>query len=376
MTRIGYLTDVISPFWCDVANAAIAYGIDLKLLFNGKPSLAGRPAHWENWENADKDLARSSRVAEHGLPKHGLAEWYAAQLEDLRPDIVIASTYAPWVRKPALAYAQFNGLPLGLWAERPHPTAGPKRWLKEKWISHLLKGFDFCLAIGDRAVADYEAMMPRHGRTFLVPYGQSLSAFDPARRGAAINDSLRVLFSGQFISRHNFPLVVEAIKILDDELSGRGPRYLFSGRGPEGARLHTLIAERPDLGDRIEIYDMSFECFEDRATPYLMADVFLYPSQYSGWGLAVPEAMAAGLPVISTRNVEAARYYVEHGVNGIFVKEDAHAIASALRIFCDNPDLLAFMRAEAIRSSMRGRAEYVAGQLAAVLRYLGLHAGK
>jgi glycosyltransferase involved in cell wall biosynthesis len=372
MTRIAFINGTISPFQCDVARATRRRGLDLQLLFNSRPSLNGRPKHWENWHTVEEDMAQFGRVAAHGISKGEMTDWFTAQLDDLRPDIVIAASYQPWARNAALAYARANKIPLGLWAEQPEPATQPKQALKRLYIARQLRGFDFCFAIGDRAAQIYGDALGNHDHTFMIPYAQDFDAFDPALRQARTDDDLRVLFSGRFQARHNFDLIVEAVKRVDEMRLPRPIRYLFSGNGPERSRLEALAQERPDLGRRIEIYDQPFEAFEDRSRHFLMADLFLYPSRHSGWGLAVPEAMAAGLPIITTRVVEAARHYVDHGLNGVFVDQTAESIAAALARLLSNPELLLNMGERARTSALRGSADAIAERMHLAFSYMGI----
>ena len=56
----------------------------------------------------------------------------------------------------------------------------------------------------------------------------------------------------------------------------------------------------------------------------------VYPSLHSGWGLVIPEAMAAGMAVITTRRVEAARYYIRHRINGIIIEPNLEALVTEM----------------------------------------------
>jgi glycosyltransferase involved in cell wall biosynthesis len=49
---------------------------------------------------------------------------------------------------------------------------------------------------------------------------------------------------------------------------------------------------------------------------YAKADVFCFPSRYDGWGLALVEALASGLPVISTDQTGAALEFIKSKENG------------------------------------------------------------
>jgi glycosyltransferase involved in cell wall biosynthesis len=64
---------------------------------------------------------------------------------------------------------------------------------------------------------------------------------------------------------------------------------------------------------------------------YAAAGAFIHPALEEPWGLVVNEAMAAGLPVLSSRNVGAAEELVEEGVTGfLFDPQSADAIALAM----------------------------------------------
>lgn len=65
---------------------------------------------------------------------------------------------------------------------------------------------------------------------------------------------------------------------------------------------------------------------------YAQADVFVFPTQADCLPSAVSEAMAAGLPVITT-DVGALREQVEHGVNGLIVPPaDTTALVNAVNV--------------------------------------------
>jgi glycosyltransferase involved in cell wall biosynthesis len=75
---------------------------------------------------------------------------------------------------------------------------------------------------------------------------------------------------------------------------------------------------------------------------YSAADVFVLPTVSDGFAITQLEAMAHGVPVITTPNCGEV---VEHGRNGYVVPaRDARALADAILEFVRNPGLAAAMR--------------------------------
>lgn len=77
----------------------------------------------------------------------------------------------------------------------------------------------------------------------------------------------------------------------------------------------------------------------DSAGPRL-ADVFVFPTLGDPYGLVVDEAMACGLPIISTSAAGEIRDRVEECVNGYIVPpEDSAALAGAMRTLAEDDAL-------------------------------------
>jgi glycosyltransferase involved in cell wall biosynthesis len=92
---------------------------------------------------------------------------------------------------------------------------------------------------------------------------------------------------------------------------------------PPGARLHTDLTPNSDELKRL----------------YAQADIFVFPTLADCAPLAVPEAMAASLPIITTY-VGAIPEMVQDGVNGLLVRPgDLEALRGALERLLDAPDL-------------------------------------
>jgi glycosyltransferase involved in cell wall biosynthesis len=69
----------------------------------------------------------------------------------------------------------------------------------------------------------------------------------------------------------------------------------------------------------------------DRVHEYLQAsDLFIFPTEYEGFSLALVEALGCGLPVVATA-VGAAPELIQHGRNGfLFPPKDSAAMTAAL----------------------------------------------
>lgn len=72
---------------------------------------------------------------------------------------------------------------------------------------------------------------------------------------------------------------------------------------------------------------------------YRQADVFVFPSHYEGFGVAIVEAMAARLPIVTTA-VGVALDSLEDGTSALLVpKRDPHALTVALERLIDDAGL-------------------------------------
>ena len=70
--------------------------------------------------------------------------------------------------------------------------------------------------------------------------------------------------------------------------------------------------------------------------------MFVLPSLHDGWGVVVNQALAAGLPVITSDAVGAGLDLVEDGVNGMCVAaNDVDALHRALTTVASTPETAA-----------------------------------
>lgn len=139
-----------------------------------------------------------------------------------------------------------------------------------------------------------------------------------------------LLFVGTNEPRKNLPLVLDAYALLDEDLRRQHPLVLVGG---EGWLSHRWRAKERALLPFV--YRVGYVERSALRVLYRHAACFLFPSLYEGFGMPVLEAMACGVPVV-TSGVSAlpeiggtAAEYVDPG--------SPRALVTAIRRVLDDP---------------------------------------
>ena len=107
-----------------------------------------------------------------------------------------------------------------------------------------------------------------------------------------------------------------------------------------------VLASLPGLGLRLDDDVVLLGTVPDAELPgwYAAADVLAFPSTKEGWGLAVLEAMSAGLPVVAS-DLPVFREYLRPGQDALMVPVDnAAALTAALGAVLDDAALAGRLR--------------------------------
>jgi glycosyltransferase involved in cell wall biosynthesis len=124
---------------------------------------------------------------------------------------------------------------------------------------------------------------------------QDVGALDRVRRQYALPDRF-ILYVGTIEPRKNLPKLIEGFA--RRHRSGDLPHRLVCV-GPYGWLSRDLEALLDRLDIRQAIQFAGYVPFDDLPSLYSLAEMFVFPSLYEGFGLPVIEAMACGVPVVT-----------------------------------------------------------------------------
>ncbi len=172
-----------------------------------------------------------------------------------------------------------------------------------------------------------------------------------------------LLYVGTLEPRKNIPLLLRAYYVLLQAGRALPPLLVGGGKGWYYSAIEELISDLA-LGDHVRL--VGYIPQEELALWYNGAKVFIFPSLYEGFGIPPLEAMACGVPVI-TSNTSALPEVVEDA--GMMV--DAHSpdeLAVALDHVLRDPQLHRSMAQRGLERAAHFSWEQSARQTAAVYR--------
>ena len=161
---------------------------------------------------------------------------------------------------------------------------------------------------------------------FVAPYGVNTSRYPFAER--SVPNIVSFVFVGSFVERKGIYYLLNAAKRLEEEglpfkleLTGRAPTDMsfFDSFGLKSLTVH---------------YNLSHEALIDLLHS---SDVFVFPSLFEGFAFVIIEAMATGLPVITTPRTIGPDV-IENGNEGFIINpSDVEALYEKMKFFILNP---------------------------------------
>lgn len=222
-------------------------------------------------------------------------------LDALRPDVAHFTNGMIPIGAPVSTIVTIHDMSLRLYP-RCHPV---RRLLLNRPLMHVaIKQAASIVTVSDSARRDLLRLHRVPADRVSVVHEAASPAFRPIDDRATL-DRVRahyglpprfVLYVGTIEPRKNLSRLVEAFA----DARARGMPHHLVCVGPYGWSSRDLSGRIESLGLTDTVHFTGYAKFEDLPAIYNLADFFVFPSLYEGFGLPVVEAMASGIAVITS----------------------------------------------------------------------------
>ncbi|MGI6367107.1 MAG: glycosyltransferase [Anaerolineae bacterium] len=202
-------------------------------------------------------------------------------------------------------------------------------------MMQVLQRVDRVLVASPNYLASSPTLQQVRQRCTVIPYGidqrpfKSVSAAQVQRLRERHGEGPWVLFVGVLRYYKGLHYLLEALP----QMPGR---LMLVGEGPEGPALRRQV-QATGLEDRVVFAGAVPD--EELPAYYALADVFCLPAseRSEAFGLVQVEALASGLPIVSTELGTGTSYVNQDGQSGLVVPpRDAAALARALTLLLED----------------------------------------
>jgi glycosyltransferase involved in cell wall biosynthesis len=291
-----------------------------------------------------------------------------------RPRVIVVNNFGPWTAF-ALQAKRWGARIVICWEGTPHTerSVGRRRRWTRAWMARRADAFVVNGSLA-RAYVEGLGVAPRR----IVEGAMGADVEGVARAARDVPDEWIAS------TRRELGLVRPTLLTVTRLIAGKGIDYLLAavatlrergvtcslvvvGDGPE---RRALEAEVRRLGLVEQVRFLGWVPAAEVPRYHRLADVFVLPTLQDNWSLAVVEAMASGLPIVTTPYNGLWPELVREGENGFVVDpERVGELAERLGRFADqSPDQRARMAARSIELVQRCRPERVAASFAEAIR--------
>lgn len=356
--KVLYLSNIPSPYRVDYFNELGKF-CELTVLFEAESSTE-RDEEWKKYrfENFKGIFLKGKRINTDTAFCPGVGAYLKRGVYDFVVVTVLASPTAllavNTLKRRRIPYFYEGD---GGFAGK---TTGLKAMLKRYIISDARKCFStsgefdrYCTAYGAKQenILRYPFTSIRKEELLTAPLTREQKR--EWKREFGIEEDCAIVSVGQFIHRKGFDLLLECCR----ELSERIGVYIVGGKPTEE---YLALRERYGLK---QVHFMEFMPRAQLMRFFCAMDIFALLTREDIWGLVINEAMASGLPVISTDRCIAALELIRQGENGFLVEtENTAQMKEALQRLADSEELREQMSQVAIQCMERYTIENMAAE--------------
>lgn len=244
-------------------------------------------------------------------------------------------------------------------------------WLKQRWrhigfagkVSILINPYHWLILALERLIFKAHrfrkiiAISEMVRKNIIDNYAVSPSDIEVIYNGVDIgkyHPDNRTKFRNEIRQKHGLPDTAFVALFVGSGFERKGVRYLIEAVNsiPEAVSLMIVgkggESEFKEMSGRQKIIFCGPQ--KDVCKYYAAADIFVFPTMYEPFGNVHLEALASGLPVITTKNSGASEL-IEDNVQGFVVEkpEDTKAISEKIQVFVSDRSKLESMSKNARR---------------------------
>ena len=362
MKRLLIITNQPSPYRVDffafLQGSVTDY--EIHILFQ-----SGNEATFRKWKGGEEKLqnvhilksgiirTKGYTVNEHMIPFNIVRE-----MRHISPDIIVASEYniaAIFAR----TFAQIHHIPYVSWSDGTRHSERHIGLLQKISRKYIVRGADSFIASSSGTRENQIFLGARPERIFISELCVDQTRFrefgtdsiDEKNR-----DETKLLFVGDLIPRKGLDLLLGALYRIKDI-----PFTLnIVGNGTEAEKAD-MIGLIHDLGLDEKVRFSGFLSGDALLEAYREASVFVFPTREDCFGLVLLEAMAAGLPVISSRYAGASADLVKFNRNGFIIDPtDPVRFSKVLKKVLKNKEMRSRMGKESRKMALEFDFEHTA----------------
>lgn len=236
-------------------------------------------------------------------------------------DAIVVCGYSSPTAMLAMAWLRFHKIPF--YMEIDGGLVRPDSKIKYRFKKLLVSAPTAWISSGNYSSEYLIHYGAKKERIFLYPF-TSLMAEDilpqvptweeklALRKKLGLEGQKILLSVGRFEQGKGFDILLKAQALMEESVE----LYIIGGKPTE--EYHAIIQQL----HLTKVHFLDFKTKDVLKEYYMAADAFVLPTRSDVWGLVVSEAMACGLPVVTTDWCVAGMELVKNGENGYIVPVD------------------------------------------------------
>lgn len=358
--RVLFLTNCPSPYRVAFFNELSKY-CDLTVLFEMQQA-KNRSSEWKSDEQYQfhgvylKSLFQKQEGA--------FCPEITKYIYEFRKDIIIVGGYSTPTGMYSIIYMKIHHIPFILNSDGG--LIKQDSFLKRKIKIYFIGAASYWLSTGANCTKYLIHYGANVDRIYEYPFTSireneigsvSTEQKQLLRAKHGIEEGKVILFVGSFIYRKGLDILLAACKDIEDTA------VVLVGGNDISEFVPTT-----DIDYKCHIYIEGFKTGSEIKEYYQMADVFVLPTREDIWGLVVNEAMAVGLPVITTDQCGAGVELIQDGANGYVVStDDVTELLKKIRKILNDTNLTDYMKRQNIERIKHYTIEQMALQHESIL---------